>query len=127
MKLNHIDLQVPDVVEAVTFFERWFAFTLTTSRTSPALAILHGADGFVLVLQRSLAGGTYPDKFHIGFILGSEALVTDFHERARAAALEVSDVLRNGRGTQVYFRGPGGILVEVSCPRASVAAEASNV
>lgn len=117
MRLNHIDLQVPDVQDAVTFFERWFGFSLESSRTSPALAILRGEDDFVLVLQRAKDGDAYPDRFHVGFLVGREETVVGFQQRAREAGLDVSDVIRNGRGTLSYCRGPGGILVEVSCPK----------
>jgi catechol 2,3-dioxygenase-like lactoylglutathione lyase family enzyme len=116
MKLNHIDLQVPDVQEAVTFFERWFDFKLTTSKSSPAIAILDGDDGFVLVLQRRAV--TYPEDFHIGFLVDSPDTVIDFQRRAREAGLEISDVDCNNRGTMAYLRGPGRVLIEVSCRRA---------
>jgi catechol 2,3-dioxygenase-like lactoylglutathione lyase family enzyme len=115
MKLNHIDLQVPNVQDAVAFFERWFAFVLTSSRSSPAIAILRGDDGFVLVLQRrGHADPEYPNGFHVGFLLPNEQEVLDFHGRARDGGLEISEVTRNGRGTQVYCYAPGRILVEVS-------------
>lgn len=114
MKLNHIDLQVPDVQAAVLFFERHFAFTLRTSRTSPALAVLEG-DGMTLVLQRIGEGERFPEKFHVGFLHeDDEAPVLEFQRRAREEGLDVSDVIRNSRGTLVYCRTPFGILVEVS-------------
>lgn len=115
MKLNHLDLQVPDVKEAAAFFERWFSFEHTSNRGSPAIAILRGADGFALVLQRRADDERYPDGFHVGFLLDDEARVLAFHARARDAGLPISDVLRNGRGTLTYLRGPGDLLVEVSC------------
>ena len=117
MKLNHIDLQVPDVQEAAAFFAHWFGFVPTSSRTSAAIAILRGDPDFTLVLQRARPGATYPDGFHIGFLVDDAETVVDFQRRARAGGLEVSDVERNGRGTMAYCYGPGRILVEVSCRR----------
>lgn len=114
MKLNHIDLQVPDVQEAAAFFERWFAFEQLSNRQSPAIAILRGAGDFTLVLQRRAAGERYPEGFHIGFLLDEESQVLAFHARARAAGLAISEVQRNGRGTLTYLRGPGELLIEVS-------------
>ncbi len=120
MKLNHIDLQVPDVQETAAFFERWLGFTHTSSRTSPAIAILRGEDGFVLVLQRKKdESEQYPDGFHVGFLVEREDIVIDFQRRAREAGLVISDVDRNARGTMAYCHAPGGILVEVSCRRSS--------
>lgn len=115
MNLNHIDLQVPFVQEAASFFERWFAFEHMSNRGSPAIAILRGEGGFSLVLQRAKDGEKYPDGFHVGFLREDEASVLDFHTRAREAGLSISDVQRNNRGTLTYLRGPGGILIEVGC------------
>jgi catechol 2,3-dioxygenase-like lactoylglutathione lyase family enzyme len=115
MQLNHIDLQVPDVQEAAAFFERWLGFELASNRGSPAIAILRGEGGFSLVLQRRAEGEKFPENFHIGFLREDEASVLDFHARARHAGLPISDVQRNNRGTLTYLRGPGEILIEVSC------------
>ena len=52
MKLNHLDLQVNDVQQTVTFFEDAFGFQLQSNRRSSSIAILSDGDGFVLVLQR---------------------------------------------------------------------------
>lgn len=120
MKLNHIDLQVPDVQRTATFFERFFDFEHTSNRASPAIAILTDREGLVLVLQR-LKSPTekYPEGFHVGFLVDDEATVLGFQERARAEGLEVSDVIRNNRGTMVYCKAPGELLVEVNVrPRA---------
>jgi len=115
MRLNHIDLQVPDVQAAATFFEQWLGFEHRSNRASPAIAILHGEGDFSLVLQRRAEGESYPANFHVGFLLDDEARVLDFHRRAREAQLSISDVQRNNRGTLTYLRGPGEILIEVSC------------
>ncbi|NOJ52410.1 VOC family protein [Myxococcus xanthus] len=58
--------------------------------------------------------------FHLGFYVDSEDLVTQFHARAKGDGLEVSEVIRNNRGTMVYCTAPGGLLIEVNCrPRAA--------
>jgi catechol 2,3-dioxygenase-like lactoylglutathione lyase family enzyme len=116
VRLNHLDLQVPDVQATALFFERHFAFEHRSNRASPAIAILQGADGFTLVLQRlKSAEERYPEGFHCGFLLEDRQAVIDFQARARSEALDVSDVIENGRGTLVYCKAPGGIVVEVSC------------
>lgn len=113
MKLNHLDLQVPDVQETAAFFERWLSFTHVSSRSSPAIAILRGDGDFTLVLQRRAEGERFPESFHVGFLLDEPAVLA-FHARAKEAGLPISDVIRNGRGTLTYLRAPGEILVEVS-------------
>jgi len=117
MRLNHIDLQVPDVQESARFFERWFCFALISSPSSPAIAILEGEGGFTLVLQRKLEDEKYPSQFHIGFLRETEEQVVEFQRRAREAGLAVSDLQRNGRGTLSYLHAPGGLLIEVSWHR----------
>jgi catechol 2,3-dioxygenase-like lactoylglutathione lyase family enzyme len=114
MILNHVDLQVRDVQATVTFFETFFAFRLTTSRSSPAIAVLEGDRGVVLVLQRRKDEAPYPEGFHIGFLVDDVPTVVAFHARASDAGLHVSDVDRNSRGTMVYCRHDG-ITIEVSC------------
>lgn len=123
MKLNHLDLQVTDVQATARFFEAYFGFEQRTSRTSPAIAVLDGR-GFVLVLQRRTPDDPpYPERFHVGFLVESEAEVLVFHERARREGLEISDVDRNNRGVLTYCRGPGRLLVEVSWHRPAPARE----
>jgi catechol 2,3-dioxygenase-like lactoylglutathione lyase family enzyme len=115
MVLNHIDLQVEDVQRAVTFFETYFGFALQTSRNSPAIAVLQGERGFVLVLQRRKDASPYPEGFHIGFYVDSPDAVYAFHGHLQRGAVEVTEVIRNARGTMIYCRHQG-IAVEVSCP-----------
>ncbi len=122
MRLNHLDLQVSDVIRAVGWFEDLFGFELQSNRSSPAIAILTDRHGFVLVLQRKRdAGQGYPEGFHIGFLVDDVETVLRFHERARGAGFEVSDVQQNSRGTLVYWKTPEGFLVEVSVRRRSPA------
>ena len=120
MVLNHLDLQVSDVQAAVRAFEQLFGLSLTSSRQSPAIAILGDGAGFTLVLQRQVTP-KYPDGFHLGFLVEDVATVEAAHRRLVAEAVahgvEVSDIRTNGRGTQIYCRLPDGIVVEVSCRR----------
>ncbi|AGC41461.1 hypothetical protein MYSTI_00102 [Myxococcus stipitatus DSM 14675] len=115
MKLNHIDLQVPDVQRTAAFFERYFGFEHTSNRASPAIAILEDGAGLVLVLQRlKRPEEKYPEGFHVGFLVDAVETVLAFHARALADGLEVSEVIRNNRGTMVYCQAPGAVLVEVN-------------
>jgi catechol 2,3-dioxygenase-like lactoylglutathione lyase family enzyme len=116
MKLNHIDLQVPDVQRTALFFEHYFDFEHGSNRASPAIAILSDRHGLVLVLQKLKdPAQAYPEGFHIGFYVESEDLVQAFHARATSGGMEVSEVIRNNRGTMVYCKAPGDLLVEVNC------------
>jgi len=118
MKLNHLDLQVSDVQANVRFLEAAFGLVRETNGTSPAFALLGDGHGFVLVLQRcAQEEAHYPPDFHVGFVVATPDEVHEAQRRIRAAGVEPSDVLENGRGVTVYCRAPAGFLVEVSCRR----------
>lgn len=114
MRLNHLDLQVTDVDATSALFVDHLGFTPGKRTPNGLLAVLHGPDGFVLVLQRRKDDHPWPDGFHLGFLLPSADEVEAFHARASAAGLPISDVIRNARGTLTYLRHDG-FLVEVSC------------
>jgi catechol 2,3-dioxygenase-like lactoylglutathione lyase family enzyme len=117
MKLNHLDLQVSDVQESVLFFERFFDLTLTSSRTSSAMAFLTDGCGFVLVLQHAKGAISYPEGTHLGFLVDDDDTVRHVQARAREGGLDVSDVQESNRGVMMYCRAPDGYSVEVSCRR----------
>ncbi|APR86186.1 Lactoylglutathione lyase [Minicystis rosea] len=118
MQLNHLDLQVPDVLATAAFFERHFQFEIHGNRTSPAIAILTGPGDFTLVLQQKRAtDGPYPEGFHIGFIVDDDVTVRRKHAEIVAAGIESGDVSESNRGVMFYFKAPGDILIEVSCRR----------
>jgi catechol 2,3-dioxygenase-like lactoylglutathione lyase family enzyme len=130
MKLNHLDLQVPDVRAAVAFFERSFDLELCSNPSSPAIAILSDRHGFTLVLQRMQdPHATYPEGFHLGFLLDGEAEVRERHARLVAeGAVPVTALIENNRGVMFYCTGPGGVAIEVGCRRrALVAPEGGNL
>lgn len=116
MVLNHVDLQVTNVQQTALFFEQHFGFTLQSSRFSPAIAILQGDAGVVLVLQRKKSPEErYPEGFHVGFLVADEASVIDAQRRLSEAGARVGDVDRNNRGTMMYCNIGDGIAIEVSC------------
>jgi catechol 2,3-dioxygenase-like lactoylglutathione lyase family enzyme len=122
MHLNHLDLPVPDVAATAAFFTSHFGFRLCETRGNNGFALLLGTGGFTLVLTRRRAEGAqdYPDNFHVGFLVESDAAVHALHARLRAAGMADLPPISVQRGaTLFYVHAPGGILVEVS-HRASV-------
>lgn len=118
VKLNHLDLQVADVQHTTSLFGTLFGLRLQSNPKSTAIAILSDDAGFVrvLVLQRKqVADESYPSGFHLGFLVDSVEMVRSVHARAANLQLEVSEIMRNNRGTMIYCRMPDGYLVEVSC------------
>jgi catechol 2,3-dioxygenase-like lactoylglutathione lyase family enzyme len=111
--LNHLNLCVSDVEVAQAFFTRHFDFVCTT-RHKDAIAVLEGADGFVLVLSRD-AAPVYPDWFHVGFLVGSRDEVDVRFAALSAAGVELGRPPHTMRGTYgFYFRALDEVLFEVS-------------
>jgi len=114
MQLNHLDLSVPNVTAATAFFVDGFGFSVTELRGNNGMAILSGADGFVLVLTRC-AEPRYPKTFHIGFLLPSEQALRHAYARLLAAGIDVPSPPAAMRGALLFYcMVPGGILVEVA-------------
>ena len=117
MQLNHLDLPVHDVAATAAFFITHFGFRLCETRGNNGFALLQGSGGFALVLTRRRADGVqdFPDTFHVGFLVESEAAVHAAHARLRAAGVHDLPPVSFQRGaTLFYVHAPGGILVEVS-------------
>lgn len=114
MKLNHLDLRVRDVSAFAAFLVRHFDFVITSHADSKTLVFLDDGHGFSLVLQRSAHDVTYPEDFHLGFLVDRAEEVHRVRTRLHESGLEVPEVVVNSRGTLLYFRGPEDLLFEVS-------------
>jgi catechol 2,3-dioxygenase-like lactoylglutathione lyase family enzyme len=116
MRLNHIDLPVPDVAATRAFFETWLGFTHERTLGQDGLAILRDEAGLVLVLSRLRRDGaqTWPVPFHIGFHLESPTAVSAFHARLTAGGLAVDPPAMRHGAFAFYLTAPGDLLVEVA-------------
>lgn len=119
MHLNHINLSVPDVRAAQELFETYFDFTPAGTKPNDTLAILNGADGFVLVLmnERMNQKGnvTYPDAFHIGFQQNSGDEVKVVYQRLKKGGVRLDQepqIIRKNLG--FYFMHQN-IMIEITC------------
>ena len=119
LRLNHANLPVAGVGALRDFLVRHFEFAEVATRGRDALAVLRGADGFVLNLMRAPAGAAYPPNFHVGFFVESPAAVRAKHAELRSAGVPSGEVEELSRGgfvsTAFYCEAPSGVLVEVSC------------
>jgi catechol 2,3-dioxygenase-like lactoylglutathione lyase family enzyme len=122
LKINHMNLSVSDVPALAKFFERCLGFTLTKLHTGDKFAVLHGEDGFLLILTygKDAAHTSYPPMFHIGLLVAEESIVRVTHQRIIDAGYEVPElgILQRGGPPAFgfYCTAPGGVLVEVSTP-----------
>ena len=117
MRLNHLDLPVPDIAATRDFFETWLGFIHERTLGQNGLSILRDSAGFVLVLSRLQREGaqTWPYPFHIGFHMETEAAVSDLHRRMTEGGVDVGETSVQRGAFSFYFTAPGGILVEVAC------------
>jgi catechol 2,3-dioxygenase-like lactoylglutathione lyase family enzyme len=116
MKLNHINLTVPDVHETAAFFEKYFGFGVIAERNEGSLLVLSGENGFILALNEcGKAGETgYPPRFHIGFIRNSLSEIDEVVVVMRNDGIEVEAPQRRHDRWNTYFSAPGGVQIEIS-------------
>lgn len=76
MRLNHIDLHVPDVAATAEFFTTYLGLVLIETRVNGGLAILSDGGGVELVLSHAVAKFGSTDQaesrlvsYHVGFIV----------------------------------------------------------
>ncbi|MCW3084844.1 MAG: glyoxalase/bleomycin resistance/extradiol dioxygenase family protein [Bacteroidetes bacterium] len=114
MKLNHLNLIVTDVAAAVGFFETYFDFKCTLTKGDNVIAILEGTDNFTLVIMTQKQGEvSYPQNFHIGFMLETKEEVEVLHEKLKSSTIPLPGEpakIRNSYGFYFHF---DGIMIEV--------------
>jgi lactoylglutathione lyase len=112
MRVNHLHLMVPDVPAACSFFEKYFELRKISGNAG--LSVMLDDAGFVLTFMKlgSRSSRFYPENFHVGFFLESEARVDAVHARMKADGLEVALPQRE-HSYSFYVDAPGGFRVEV--------------
>ncbi|CAM3214493.1 VOC family protein [Paenibacillus lupini] len=116
MKLNHLNLCVIDLSEAILFFQTVFDFKLTDQKGN-AIAVMNDSHGFTLVLSSMRSGENgYPKDFHLGFYVDTTSEVDQFYQKLGelGMASEQTPGMMRG-GYTLYFTALGGILFEVTC------------
>jgi catechol 2,3-dioxygenase-like lactoylglutathione lyase family enzyme len=121
MRLNHLDLHVPDVAATRDFFRDYLDFTEVETRGNNGLAILKDDAGLEFVISHPVAkfgGADTPtvgaNTYHIGFIQPSREDVNGLFERLRAAGVEIQGEPQAIRGGWLFYCfAPGRILIEI--------------
>jgi len=114
MKLNHINLVVSNVADAIKLFETYFSFKCTDIKGDSIVAILKGADDFTLVIMTDKNGQiTYPNAFHIGFMLDSEDAVTKTYDNLKIGGITVGQEPRKIRDSFGFYFNFENIMIEV--------------
>src|SRR5271170_949569 len=91
MKLNHLNLAVPDVALTREFFEQFFGLRCTETKGDNVLSVLVDDGGFALILTNFEKRDEqhYPRDFHLGFIQESVDQVNQIYQRMKDAGVEV--------------------------------------
>jgi catechol 2,3-dioxygenase-like lactoylglutathione lyase family enzyme len=115
MRLNHLNLTVPDVPRTRDFFETYFGFQRVAELGRDALVVLADESGFVLTLNNfdRATEVTYPGAFHVGFMQESPERVNEMYERLKAGGFDAPPPKEFHGAWTFYVRAPGGFLVEV--------------
>ena len=120
MRLNHLDLHVPDVAATAEFFTRYLGLQLIDTRANGGLAILSDGHGLELVLSHAIEKFGSTDQanslvtYHVGFIVDDRAKVDAVHAAIAASGTEPPQAPREMRGGYLFYcHAPGHILVEI--------------
>jgi predicted enzyme related to lactoylglutathione lyase len=114
MKLNHINLVVSNVANAIFFFETYFNFKCTDIKGDNIVAVLKGTDDFTLVIMTNKDGQVnYPDAFHIGFMLADADAVTKTYEKLKNGGVAVGQEPKKIRDSFGFYFNYDNIMIEV--------------
>lgn len=116
MKLNHINLPVPDVAATRDFFATYFGMVTFFELPKGSLTIMRDEGGLVLNLSHfgKDAPAPFPKDFHIGFFVETRAEVDAVHARMIGDGLAVAAPRKLQGRYSFYVDAPGGIATEVS-------------
>lgn len=114
MRLNHINLVVSNVAEAIAFFETYFNFKCTGIKGDNIVAILRGAGDFALVIMTNKDGNAiYPKAFHIGFMLDNTNMVTETYEKLKSGGIAVGQEPGKIRDSFGFYFKFDTVMIEV--------------
>lgn len=114
MKLNHINLVVSNIAEAIVLFETYFNFKCTEIKGDNIIAILKGVDDFTLVIMKNKEGNpVYPDAFHIGFMLADTNTVTETYQKLKTGGITVGEEPRKIRDSFGFYFNFDTLMIEV--------------
>lgn len=117
MKLNHLNLVITDVSNAVRFFEKHLGFKCIVNRND-AMAILKNGDDFVLVLWSSKLNKSdqakYHENFHIGFYQQDKESVIEIYEKLQGENVVFESEPKNIRNTFGFYFHFDNVMIEIS-------------
>ncbi|BDP40904.1 hypothetical protein DAETH_08730 [Deinococcus aetherius] len=114
MKLNHINLGVTDVPQAVDLFQRYFGLVPAGGGMpiNEQMAFLRDDVGALLSMFR-VKDPQYPKVFHIGFLQDTPEQVRAIHRQLTEGGFEIPAPSENHGRLTFYFNAPIGVVIEV--------------
>ena len=113
MKLNHINLGVSDVAQAVDIFSRFFGLRPANGMlNNEQMAFLHDDVGALISVFR-VKEPQYPKVFHIGFLQDTPEQVGAVYAELTDAGFQIPPPRENHGRLTFYFDSPFGVLIEV--------------
>jgi predicted enzyme related to lactoylglutathione lyase len=121
MRLNHLDLYVPNVVETAAFFITHFNFRKKSAPSGARLEVLVDDADFELVISAPVPafGGTdqvrlKAETYHIGFLQEQKKDVDAVYKSLCLSGAQISGEPRAIRGGWLFYCiAPGRILIEI--------------
>ncbi|MDB5676230.1 MAG: Lactoylglutathione lyase-like lyase [Sphingomonas bacterium] len=121
MRMNHLDLYVPDVRATTDFLTRYFGLTLVAMRGEGGLAILNDESGMEIVISHPIEklGGADQatrgrETYHIGFMLPERGDVDRLWQALHDGGEELAGEPKAMRGGWLFYcTAPGRVLIEV--------------
>jgi len=116
VKLNHINLVVPNVQENKAFFERYFGFKCIVEKGPDTFVGLRDEAGTTIALNNfeKVDSVEYPSMFHIGVFQDSRESVDKIYGRLKADGFDAQAPHEEHGSYTFYLKSPGGFKVEVA-------------
>jgi predicted enzyme related to lactoylglutathione lyase len=114
MTLNHLNLVVPNLSRAVSFFETYFEFRCEGIKGNNLIAVLKNKADFTLVVMTDKNGDTtYPNDFHIGFMLERLEEVDMLHQKLVSGKIDMPQAPRKIRDSYGFYFYFDNLFIEV--------------
>ena len=114
MNLNHVHLGTKNLAAFQDFYQRYFGFEKKFDHGDGAF--LSNSSGFLIAVDPVTTLPHFPDWYHLGFCLESEAEVFALYEKMKAGKVNLVRDLRAEAGAYASFfvTDPDGYKLEIS-------------
>jgi catechol 2,3-dioxygenase-like lactoylglutathione lyase family enzyme len=114
MTLNHVHIGTKNLQASCTFYETYFGFKKKFDH-APGV-FLENKEGFLLAIDPVESVPTFPNWYHLGFCLKSEAQVLEIYEKMKASGVSLARDLaaEKNQFASFFVFDPDNYKIEVS-------------